>query len=106
VEETTTTESTTEPTTEPASDLNIFELYDVIKDTLTKLVDTIVKTTEVIDSINFDGMVIVPYLGYARYVMGDVLYVTLTSLLIIGVGVTLWTYVLKGIGYLKNLLPW
>lgn len=60
-----------------------------------------------LDSIDFNNdFVFVHYLGYAKYVMGTPLYTLFTTVILIAIGVTLWTYLLKGIGYLKHLLPW
>lgn len=83
--------------------LNVLkELYDLIVGT----VETLNQTCDCINSISFDNSEIYQWLGYAHYVMGDPLYQLFTTVMLVGVGVTLWTYLLKGIAYLKSLLPW
>jgi hypothetical protein len=74
----------------------------LIKETIS----VIVNTTDRIDAIKFDNTAFAEWLGYARYAMGDPLYILFTSVILISIGVTLWTYLLKGIGYIKTILPW
>lgn len=69
-------------------------------------IEAIQNTTKELDKITFTDTTMKDYLGYARYAMGTPLYTLFSSVILIAVGVTLWTYMLKGIGYLKNLLPW
>jgi hypothetical protein len=78
------------------------EIYDLISGTI----ETFNTTCERIESISFEDSEIYTWLGYAHYVMGSPLYELFTSVMLIGVGVSLWTFLLKGIGYIKNLLPW
>jgi hypothetical protein len=80
----------------------IQEIYDLVVGT----VETLTTTCQRIESITFEDSEIYTWLGYAHYAMGTPLYTLFTTVILIGVGVTLWSYLLKGIGYIKNLLPW
>lgn len=85
---------------------DILELFDKVVWLLNQVIQTIIDTSDRIDSINFDDSVFANYLGYAKYAMGTSLYALFTTVILISIGVTLWVYLLKGIGYIKNILPW
>jgi hypothetical protein len=70
------------------------------------LIDTLVSTSIRIDSIRFDNTEFAHWMGYARYAMGDTLYVLFTTTILISIGASMWSYLLKGIAMLKGLLPW
>lgn len=78
------------------------QLFELISN----VVHIIQTTANNIDSITFNDTVFATYLGYARYVMGDPLYSLFTTVILIAIGISLWSYLLKGIGMLKNLLPY
>lgn len=59
-----------------------------------------------LDSVQFNNSFAANYLGYVHYIIGDVNYIALTSMFIIGIGAALWQFTLKGVGFLKNFLPW
>jgi hypothetical protein len=84
----------------------MLEILNEIYELVTGTIETLTTTCQRIESISFEDSGIYTWLGYAHYVMGSPLYELFTSVMLIGVGVTLWTYLLKGIGYIKNLLPW
>lgn len=87
--------------------MDLIEIAQYILQLITDLIDIITGTAERIDSITFqEGNIILQYLGYAKYVMTTPLYTMFTTVILISVGVTVWTYLLKGLGYLKNVLPW
>lgn len=73
---------------------------------INQTIDIIINTTDRIDEITFDNTAFAEWLGYARYAMGDPLYILFTSVILISIGVTLWTYLLKGISYIRSILPW
>lgn len=82
------------------------EFLQQIVELANAVLETIQNTVEMLDSITFDEGFVRDYLGYAKYVLGTPLYTLLTTVILIGLGVTLWTYLLKGITYLKSLLPY
>lgn len=84
---------------------DIIEFFKNLWDIVTAVVETIVLTAERIDSITFEDNGLTRYLGYARYVMGDLLYGLFTTSVLIALGLSLWTLVMKGIGLLRNFLP-
>lgn len=63
------------------------------------------ETCERIDSITFQDNFFTQYLGYTHYVLGTPLFTLLTSVILIGIGISIWTYLLKGIDYIRNLIP-
>lgn len=81
-------------------------LFEKIVLLLNNIISTISDTADRIDSINFEESGVFNYLGYAHNAMGDPLYSLFTTVCLISLGVTMWTYLLKGIGYIKNILPW
>jgi hypothetical protein len=70
------------------------------------IIDTIVNTSDRIDSIKFDNTEFANWLGYARYAMGDSLYILFTTTVLISIGATIWGYITKGIAAIRGLLPW
>jgi hypothetical protein len=72
---------------------------------LTGLIQIISDTASNIDHITFEKSLFKDYMGYAHYAMGTPLYTLFTTIILIAIGVTLWTYILKGIGMIRNLLP-
>ena len=83
------------------SDSFFTKLYYLIVDILGIMSDTANR----IDAVQFDGSAITTYLGYAHYAMGN-LYTVFTSVILIAIGLAIWGALLKGVGYIKNLLPW
>jgi hypothetical protein len=84
-------------------------MIDIVKeifDTVAATVETLNTTCENINSIDFEDSELMTWLGYAHYAMGTPLYVLFTTVTLIGVGVSLWSFMLKGISYIRNLLPW
>lgn len=84
----------------------LISLYDTIVDDITILTTTLTTTISYIDSINFEDNGVTDFLGYARFLFGDVNYIALCTFFIAGLGLTMWVVVLKIIGLIKNLLPW
>lgn len=84
-------------------------MIDIVKeifDTVQATVETLTTTCRRIESIDFEDSSILTWLGYAHYAMGTPLYVLFTTVVLIGLGVSLWSFMLKGIMYLRSLLPW
>jgi hypothetical protein len=73
---------------------------------ISSFIDTIFNTTTRINSIQFDNTVFTDWMGYARYAMGDPLYIMFTTTILISIGVTMWGYITKGIAAIRALLPW
>lgn len=87
--------------------MDLIEFAKQLYELVVSLLQIISSTADRLDSITFeDGSMILNYLGYAKYVMTTPLYSLFTSIVLISLGVTVWTYLLKGLGYLKNILPW
>lgn len=73
---------------------------------ISDFVSIMISTANNIDTIEFETTAFADWLGYARYVMGDPLYIMFTTSVLISIGVTMWVYLLKGIEMIKSLLPW
>lgn len=84
----------------------MIEFFQNIVDIISNIINILADTATNIDSITFDSTAFADWLGYARYAMGDPLYILFTTTILISIGVTLWTYLLKGIEMIKSLLPW
>ena len=80
-------------------------LFTQIIDLLTSIVDIIIQTTDLLNGINFSESVMAEYLGYARFVFGAPLWALFCIVLLIPLGVTIFVWTLKGIAYIKTLLP-
>ncbi len=87
--------------------LDLFDLFKEIAELANNILIVITSTTETIDGITFDDdNVISQYLGYAKNAMTAPLYTLLMSMIMASIGLSIFTYFLKGLGYIKNLLPW
>lgn len=82
----------------------MIDFFKSIVELITNLVTTISGTADRIDEITFEGSVFVDYLGYAKYAMGAPLYTLFTSIILIAIGVSLWSYLVKGVMYIRGLL--
>lgn len=85
---------------------DLVQFIDKIVEILLMVVETTDKTADLLNGIEFQENAFTHYLGYARYVMGAPLWYLFTTVLLIPIGVTIWVYALKGIGYIKNLNFW
>ena len=86
--------------------MDFLQIIDNIVQLISDVIEIITTTATNIDSITFTNTVFHEYLGYAKYAMGSTLYGLFTTVILISIGVTLWSYLLKGIGMIKNLLPY
>lgn len=80
------------------------EFLSSIVKLFTDSLEILTKTADRIDSITFDNSVPVEYLGYARYVLGDTFYLLFTTVVLIALGVALWSFLVKGVGYIRNII--
>lgn len=64
------------------------------------------KTVDLLNGIDFENSVVANYMGYARYVFGGPLWFAFTTVLLIPLGVTIYIYILKGIGYIRQVMNW
>lgn len=83
--------------------LKLVEFIQKIIDLLVAIIDVTDKTTDLLNGVMFTGTVMHEYLGYVRYIFGTPLWFMFTTVLLIPLGVTVYVYTLKGIGYIKNL---
>lgn len=70
----------------------------------TNALETLILTADRIDSITFDNSIPSQYLGYARFVLGDTFYILFTSVVLIALGITLWSIVVKGVNYIRGII--
>lgn len=82
------------------------EFFQNIVTIIQTVIQTIADTAKNIDGIKFEGTAFSDWLGYARYGMGSPLYTLFTVVILISIGISIWTFLLKGISYLKSILPW
>ena len=72
---------------------------------LDRFSDILIQTTNYLDGIDFSETSFAQYMGYFRYLAGDGVYIPFTTVTLIAVGVEIWKTLLKGVGWIKNLLP-
>lgn len=77
------------------------ELGNIVSSMVTSMGDAV----DYLDAVEFKDSGLFQFLGYFHYVMGSANYFAFTSVMLIGLGVTLWTYTLKGIDLIRSLLP-
>lgn len=84
----------------------MIEFFAEVLQLFEDMIVTLVETTSRIDALEFaGGEQVLHYLGYMKYIMGAPLYTIFTSIILISIGVAMYTYLIKGIGYIKNLIP-
>lgn len=90
-------------------------MFDIIDDVIsffTELVsifanlsESLGQATVYLDDVDFSQSFVAKYLGYARYTMGDPAYPMLMTMCLIGVAYSLWEFAVKGVTFMRNLLP-
>lgn len=91
----------------------MIEFIEKIKDKLLELIEVLVnivssgdEVIEVLDNVTFDGTTqIYQFFSTFRYVVGDPLYLVLTSILVFGVSFMLFKLMKKGINGLLSFIP-
>lgn len=82
------------------------EFFSLIFSIIYKMTVAMHNATVQLDSVNFTDTIMANYLGYVKYVTGDLIYIALITGAQIALGITLWKLLLRGVGLVKNLLPW
>ena len=72
---------------------------------LTLPVTVMENATASLNAIEFDQTLLSDYLGYMHYFMGDTLYMMFSSLALIFGGASLWSFIVKGLNWLLDLIP-
>jgi hypothetical protein len=83
--------------------LKLIEFIQKVIDLLVAVSGVINNTADMLNEVEFIGGIFHEYLGYIRFVFGAPLWIMFTTVLLIPLGVTVYIYTLKGIGYIKNL---
>jgi hypothetical protein len=83
---------------------HISQFWAALIQILWNITDTLVNTTNTIDSIEFEDNIFTQYMGYAKTVTGAPLWTMLTSVMMISIGVTVYKTFLKGVALVKDLL--
>lgn len=91
----------------------MLEIFNNVKDTVSELIEIL--TTMInscssliltIDSITFDSTnLIYSFFSTLRYVIGDVLYTTITGLIIIGMTFMLYQFIKRIINFVLGFVP-
>ena len=84
----------------------VLEIISRIYTVISEVMEAICNTADTINSVDFGNTLFAKYMGYFHYVVGSPNYEIFTTLVLIGAGISLFGFILKGIGLLKNLLPW
>lgn len=83
---------------------HISQFWAAIIQILWNIVHVLNETTDSIDSINFTDNIFTDYMGYAKYVTGEPLWIMLTSVMMISIGLTVYKTFLRGVVLIKDLL--
>ena len=76
-----------------------------ITQVLTIGVETISEAAEALKDYEFKASIVGQYLGHMHYAMGTPLYMMFTTAALIGIGASLWSFIIKGVNWLLDLLP-
>lgn len=82
----------------------MIDFFKNLIELLTNIIGVLGDTANRIDEVTFDDSLFKQYLGYAKYVMGTSLFTVFTSSVLIAIGVSMWTYLIKGVFYIRSLL--
>jgi hypothetical protein len=85
--------------------MGILEIFQELWNLVITGSSTLNETCVRLKQIDFNNIPFTHWLGYAHYMLGTPLYTMFTSVVLISLGISLWTYTLKGIGYIKSLIP-
>jgi hypothetical protein len=64
------------------------------------------RATFYLDETDFNTSIVAEYIGYFRFIVGDLVYIAFITVAQIALGITLWKLLLKGVMLIKSLLPW
>lgn len=84
----------------------MIDFLDQVLYIISRATSAINETTVAIDSVDFDSSIATDYYGYFHWVVGTTNYTLFTTLLLVSAGLTLWTTVLNGIAFIKNVVQW
>lgn len=83
---------------------HISQFWVALIEILWNITETLTSTTEAIDSVDFENNPFADYLGYAKYVTGDPLWLMFTTVMTVSIGVTIYKTFLRGVALIKQLL--
>lgn len=81
----------------------VLEFIELLMDTIYNAYETVTLAATTIGDFDFGSSPIPLYMGYARYAMGDPLYIMFTSVCIISLGFQMWSLVLKAVQLIKEV---
>ena len=83
----------------------ILDFFKMVFDLFTLPSAMLQQATDALNGVDFDKTLPAQYLGYMHFAMGNVLYSGFTGVALIMVGASLWSFILKGIDFLKSVIP-
>lgn len=83
--------------------MEILQFFETLMEMIYDTYETISLAATTIAEFDFAESPFITYMGYARYAMGDPLYITFTSVCVISLGFQMWTITLKGIQIIKEI---
>lgn len=84
---------------------DILEFFKMVYDLFVLPFEIMNSATNTLNGIEFSTTLAYQYLGYMHFAMGTVLYAGFTGVALVMVGASLWSFILKGIDFLKSVLP-
>lgn len=84
---------------------DILEFFEMVYDLFVLPFEMLESATVALDSFEFSTTLLYQYLGYMHFAMGDALYIAFSSVALVMIGASLWSFILKGIDFLKSVLP-
>lgn len=58
-----------------------------------------------LNDYQFEELILYDFLGYMHFAMGTPLYMLFSSVVLIGVGASLWSFIVKAVNWLIDMIP-
>lgn len=81
----------------------MIQFFEAIVQVIYTAHENVVLTTQSLNAVNLSQTEIVKWLGHARYVMGDPLYIAFTAGCLISTGFALYKLILQGISAVRQI---
>jgi len=81
------------------------EFFQKIIDILVMPLTFLSNAADALNSYQFDESLLFDYLGYMHYAMGTPLYMLFSTVALIFIGASLWSFIVKAVAWIMEIIP-
>lgn len=83
----------------------MIEFFEKIVDLFLLPLEFLNNAAAALNNFHFDETILYDYLGYMHFAMGTPLYIIFSSVLLIGIGASLWSFIIKAVNWILEMIP-